>query len=88
MLDTQTILLRLVISILFLVFLIMLYIKDQKISRLIAIPIIAISFLFSIQYAVMIAQRSGENEAQQGLYFKPSKKYDKIGGFPSGVNWN
>jgi Gpi18-like mannosyltransferase len=87
MLDTRTILLRLVFSILFLIILIILYAQEKKISRLIAIPIITVSFLLSIQYAIMIAQKTKHDGAQHGLYFKKSKKYDRIGGLPSGVGW-
>jgi hypothetical protein len=35
----------------------------------------------------MIAQKTDHDESQHGLYFKKSKKYDRIGGLPSGVNW-
>jgi hypothetical protein len=87
MIDTRTILLRLVLSVLFLAILVVLHSRENKIPRLIAIPIITISFFFSIQYAVMIAQKTDHDESQHGLYFKKSKKYDRIGGLPSGVNW-
>lgn len=87
MIDTRTILMRLALSILFLVILVILYARDVKIPRLLAIPIIAIFFFYSITYAVMIAHKSDNAEAQRGLYFKDGKGYKEIGGLPSGVKW-
>lgn len=91
MLDIQTIKVRTIFSILLLSLLMIAHSKQIKISRYVAVPIMTVCFFFIIQYIVMLKDeeknKKVENDIQQGLSFKPGKKYDPIGGFPSGVNW-
>lgn len=91
MTDRKNLITRLIFSIIVLLILITLFFTGKRMPLFLAIPIVAASLFFIVDYTMAIVkykdEKDTEKDKQSGLYFKKSKKYDKIGGLPSGVTW-